>query len=490
MPQTVGHSHAVITPVHPAILLAAAFSSQLGWRAGTPEPLIDGQPSWVAMYWKTWEILQAKTVEQKAPSSLPPRFLSLTNGIGFDATAAIALYAKWAWRAVPIEDTFAYSLQLIAPKGSAPEFVDSEAAPSPKEAQGPPLQALAADELFAFTGSKAFLSASLPPLIRRHAYVEDKYTVREAEPPETTSKKPPVALRRLVPPGWSLTGLAPPTVTESAEAVSLLLLDSVELNEITGLLQQTAAERMYSKEVQRGVVDLMKLWDDESGVFAGESNGSSPEEQTLLPLMGLIGGSVPRNIADDALKMLADKRCFATPLPLPLFSKTSTHYQPAAGARPLAAYMALRALMDNGQEEAAGRLAESLLRAYAASAGTNLTLYSSYGPETMRPAPLALADAPEAGLITVAALYEAVLGFKVDAARQTVEWRIRRTDRHGVKRLRFANNVVDLVCEPRSTTNQSPVISVRAESPFTLRVVHRGAAVSRKFPAGSFTWKL
>src|SRR5687768_14668579 len=87
-----------------AIAAVAFLSPQLGWRAGTPSPVLDANPRWVALYWKAWENLYAATVDEKEPGPWPARAVAQEGVIGFDSTLAVSLFANWGWRAHPTRE--------------------------------------------------------------------------------------------------------------------------------------------------------------------------------------------------------------------------------------------------------------------------------------------------------------------------------------------------------------------------------------------------
>ena len=59
--------------------LLILHSAQLGWRAGTPEPVLETNPRWVQLYWKAWENTQKHVVEEESPGPFPARFIAVAN---------------------------------------------------------------------------------------------------------------------------------------------------------------------------------------------------------------------------------------------------------------------------------------------------------------------------------------------------------------------------------------------------------------------------
>lgn len=70
-------------------------------------------------------------------------------------------------------------------------------------------------------------------------------------------------------------------------------------------------------------------------------------------------------------------------------------------------------------------------------------------------------------------MIENVVGINADGVRREVEWRLRRTDRHGIRNLRFGGVTASLIYEDGR-------IEIDSSAPFTLRV----AGSVHAMPAG------
>jgi glycogen debranching enzyme len=91
------------------------------------------------------------------------------------------------------------------------------------------------------------------------------------------------------------------------------------------------------------------------------------------------------------------------------------------------------------------------------------------------------------GVGPVANLIEYRLGFDVDAPRRRIEWRITRTDRHGLKNLHVGPIAVDLVCESRAISADPCRIQVASDGQFELIVIAGPARLETKIMRGSQT---
>lgn len=477
----------------PLAALLFLHSAQLGWRAGTPEPVLAANPRWVQLYWKAWENTQKHVLEEESPGPFPSRFIAGDGRVAFDESVALSLYERWAWRAAPCADTLSYVLSQVDTTGAVAEYFPLSGGRSISEAKGLPLAGLAAQSLFQISGDKSFLQGAFSSLMRRHAYVEDKYSEAPlARPPNEAKKQTkPRSRKRNVPIGFSILPGPPTDLQASAEAIALCLQDSSYLRKAASALGFKDATKAFDGEVTRDVTEMLKAWNEELRAFSGlDKNGKPAERRSLIPIWSLIGGSLPETLTSDVARALNDPRQFFRRTLYPLLPFSDAAYDPSSGVRPLYEYLTLRALMDSGQWQTAGRAAESMLKAYESSAGEELKLYNDYGPETRKPAPNVQPDSLEAGLIVIAGLIESVIGIEADAPKNEVRWHIRRLDRHGLLKLRMADNTVSVVCIARHSGAESPVVEVDCEKPFTLAVFHQGQEYRKRFVQGHSVWKI
>jgi len=467
-----------------ALAAGILCSAQLGWRAGTPEPILDANPRWVELYWKAWENLYAVTVEEKEPGPFPSRAFAPGNRISYDQTLAIALYARWGWRAHPVRETLSYVLEHINEAGFAASLFGSDGTMT-GEATGPPLASLAALRLWQISANDLDLPLQMSAAQRRYAYLAGKYTFqipKDGDKPERLGYRVPLEFSILPMPTE-----APGEV--SAEAAGLLLQEAQMLSELRAAGGDRRAAEVMSRIAGGLSTKLASVWQPDAHRFAARDDAGSMERDSLAPLIGLISGRLPEKIAQDALRGLFDPERFYRRTLFPVTARPDGAYIGSTNVRPLLSYLALRALIANRMMKDAARAAEHMLATYALAAGKGLSLYDFYGAETRVAPDGAEAGGLEAGTIAIAALIEAVIGIDVDARQDEVTWFLRRTDRHGIKNLRFANNVVTLISSER-TADAMPTIDVHCDQPFTLKVTIGGKTQTRSFEPGTHTWTL
>ncbi len=471
------------------LLAACAFSvsAQLGWRAGTPEPVLDGDPDFIRMYWKSWELYQSTVVED-IRSGIPPRYSAPNGQVRFDDAIAHALYAKWAVKSAPVESTLRFAVGRIDATGAAPKSVSVDTLEGVPEAAGVPILPLAIRDVCAISGNAELARDLFASAARRNAYLKAAYC--ELIPADAAAGRKE-SKRYRVPRPFSC---APqvrddPSIGDTAEALGLLFLDSYEMRMLAKLAGNDGAATVYDSIANEFRSSLLKTWNDKLKWFAASSKDETAVEPLLLaPFWSAITAQISDK-ACAASKTLMNKDRFGRWLQFPTISASEPEFDGAGGVSPLDEYLTLRALLESGQRFLAGYCAENMLKGYLRAAGSDLILYSAYGSDTRDKAPFALSNSLDAGLITIAGLIEAVLGFQVDAEKKQVRWNVFRLDRHGIKNLRFGDNVVTLIAAQRDSRAGIPEITVEAEQPFKLLLTVGERTFSKQFGAGSSVWQ-
>ncbi len=451
---------------------------QLGWRAGTPEPILEESPELVQLYWKAWENYHASLIEAPRAPGFPQQVLAPDGELNFWEGVTSVLYSRWGWRATPSDAFLTFWCSKVASTGEAPESVLlPEGTPVGKASRGP-LLGLCAWGLFELTGSRTSLERQFASAVREYAHWVSLY--EKGEPPRVLApgEKPPKPKPT-----------PPPAIPASAQA--MLLMDAEFLRRCAGALRLSSAERFFQREVTARAKRFLALWDKESKVFRlRDASGAPLEGLTLQAFWASIGGTLRDRLPAGWDEPLFKGEFFARRLPFPRVPATDARYGGEGGVFPFDQYMVIRALLDSGQRDHAGYVAEKILRMYALTGGEEKVLYREYGADTGLPAPRARAHAPEAGFVAIGVLLEGVIGIGVNAGRNEVSWNLWRTDEHGVKNLRFGENRVSLVAKKRESRRTPPVIEGECERGFALKITMGSRQWERRFSGGPFRWEL
>ncbi len=206
----------------------------------------------------------------------------------------------------------------------------------------------------------------------------------------------------------------------------------------------------------------------------------------------LLCGLTTPDRAKDMAALLADPETFDRPSGIASLSADSNGYNKETGAYwrgsvwPPIQYMAIKGLETCGFDNQAADLTEQYVNA-------SLTAYKSSGDITEYLVPEKPVGAGVGkfvgwgGLAPIALFIENIIGLRADAPANTIHWRIRKLERHGIENLHFGNKIVSLICEKRSRTDEKCVIKVVSSGDFELVLDLPSGVVKKKVHAGSST---
>jgi hypothetical protein len=206
----------------------------------------------------------------------------------------------------------------------------------------------------------------------------------------------------------------------------------------------------------------------------------------FLPMMAEIA---PPDRVQALVRELLNPKSFFRSSGVPSLSADSAEYNPPTGQYwkgavwPPTQCIVQRGLNVCGQWDVAQQLARRYLDALLMAYQKQQTI-----TENLRP------DAPvgEArdnfvgwgGIGPINDLIEYVLGFEVSAPKQTLTWRITRSDRHGIENLSIGRTKVDLLCAGRSSRTAPCRVTVTSTAPFTLAVHLNGKITTQNIRSG------
>ncbi|MDO8586232.1 MAG: trehalase family glycosidase [Armatimonadota bacterium] len=89
------------------------------------------------------------------------------------------------------------------------------------------------------------------------------------------------------------------------------------------------------------------------------------------------------------------------------------------------------------------------------------------------------------GIAPIALFIEDILGIRVDAPSNTITWRIRKLERHGIESLHLGDKTVSLICDARSSEAQPCDITVRTDGDVRLVIDLPSGRTDRRLHKGS-----
>lgn len=453
-------------------------------RSALPEPIFDEHPGYIDLYWRAWELAWDHVVEKPGASASPYMDEAFDpDTIWIWDTCFMVHFCKFAPHLFPgiqsfdnfyrpLHDGVRSTLQIQHP-------------------DNPPLFAWIEHEYLRFTGDLARVERVLvrdQSLQKHYAFIESAQAGQTV--PGCVC---PLAAQR-TPYGYHWNGISSgmDNTPRGRQAYGEILWFDL-------LAQQAlAAQRIAALAARIGRDDLAApfltrhenlralaqryYWNDEDGTFY-DIRHDDPTVQvkvkTPAAYWGLLAGFCDKQQAA-RLAALADDADggFGGPVPWPSVTRDDPDFHAdgfywQGGIWLPMAYMATCALRQSGHAEIADRLAERLLAHMFTTwqQAEPSTIWEAYSPTRPEPATDKAEFAGQkvrpdfcgwSALGPISLFIESVIGIhRADALDRTVQWRIHRTTRHGVKRFRFGEIVCDLVYDRGACT-------VRSSAAFTL----------------------
>jgi hypothetical protein len=448
-------------------------------KAELPQPILLSHPGWVDLYWQAWDLLARQMKHGTPQNGFAASYLdaAFSDNIFQWDTCFIAAFARYGGHVFPVGP----SLDNFYNKQHTDGFICREIGPDgadcwPKQSEqsiNPPLFAWTEWLIHQVSGDVERLRRVLPHLDRYY-----RWMAQHRRTPDGLYWTSNLGSGMDNSPrcGWQWVDLT----AQQALAAQVLERIARQVDE-DNLAAHYHAE--YDDLAQR-INDLM--WDERDWFYydtlrlTGVDCGLA-RCKTLAGFWPLLAGIVPRERAERLVTHLQNPAEFGRPHPFPTLSADHPSYVPTGGywlggVWAPTNYMVVKGLTANGFADLARQSAERHLDQLAEVAAQTGTLWENYAPESPAPGCPARPDfVGWTGLGPVAMLIEDVLGIEVDAPTQTIRWRPRQGETHGIRNLRVGGNVVDLLIE-----NQQ--CHIKAAQPFTLTLVAEGK--SREFHVG------
>lgn len=289
----------------------------------------------------------------------------------------------------------------------------------------------------------------------------------------------------------------PPDVMDNdARYLTIYWIDAIAQQALAArIIHEVTGETAWKKRFERLAQAINELyWDEADGCYY-DIRSYAPHEKvkvmTPASYWPLLAGVVPPERAKRLVAHLENDAELGGIVPFPSVARNSRHFNKdgaywRGGVWLPTAFMCVQALEENGFGELADRLGERIVRwQYETYRMVEPhTIWEAYSPTEPKPATgKFLPGAPNekegarpdfcgwSALGPINLMIENVLGIRCDGVTKTVTWRLHRTDRHGVKRLRFGGVTADLVYADGK-------IETTASAPFTLVVNGRRFAVA------------
>lgn len=423
-----------------------------------PEPVLDDQPDFVALYHAAWEIARRKVKRGTPANGFAPAFMgeAFSNHLFQWDTCLMALFARHAPGELPAHpalDNF-YGRQhadgficreLVEANGE--DYFDKES----DQSVNPPLFAWAELGFAEITGDLTHARAALPNLVRYFDWLKANRRAKfgmywQSNLGSGMDNSPRDA------DGWvDLTAQQ----AHAAECISIL----------AGRLGEAALAARFVRE-RRAILRVLntRCWSDSDGLYLDTfPSGRLSHQKTAAAFWPMLAGAPDVQRAAALVAALGNERLFNRPHLFPTLSADHQAYEPRGfywlgGVWAPTNYMIVKGLQRYGFDDFARAASDNHLRHVAAVWRDTGTIWENYAPEWVERGEKARADfVGWSGLGPIAMLIENVIGLRQNALDNTITWHLREAGgRYGVIGLPFGPHRVDLIAEGGAITVTSP----------------------------------
>ena len=464
-----------------------------------PIPILEGNPGWIDMYWKSWEIAFRGFKQPQEGSPLVSNWLdeAFSENIFQWDTIFMMMFARYGHDVFPAIESLDNFYRLQYENGFiGREFRESDgklihfdfdgglfSEKGWKNMINPPLFSWAEVESFKITGDKSRFKMILPVLEK---YAE--WLNRDGDPDAVDwsengriSKTSEHKLYWNTALGSGMDNTPRPTnkgagwVEMSAQMVIMYNNLAVICDEIDEL---TKADK-YRLEAQL-ISDRINKWcwnKDDGFYYDVLANGEQFKKKTIGGFWPLLAGVASEQQAEQLVSHLKSEKEFWRKIVVPTLSADEIEYDSLGGYWLGAVWaptnvMIIKGLEKYGYEKFASEISAKYLKGMFEVFKNTGTLHENYAPDYFLPGDPSKPDfVGWTGCGPIQLLFENIIGIRPNAARKTLLWKLDRIDRHGVENLKVGDNLISIVCEKRENKESPANIVVDCKKEFLLKVI-------------------
>ena len=477
-----------------------SLQSWIETKSQLPIPILDDNPGWVDMYWKSWEIA-FQGIKQPIPES---PFVSdwldeaFSENIFQWDTIFMIMFARYGHDVFPAIESLDNFYCMQRPSG----FIGREYREADgklihfdfdgglfsdkgyKNAINPPLFSWAEVESYRITGDKSRFVMILP-VLEKYAEWLNRDGDPDAEDWETNGRKSKSAEHKLywnTPLGSGMDNTPRPVEKGSGwvEMSAQMLIMYNNLAIICDALQKPKRAEQYRSETEAiGTRINQWCWNEDDGFYYDVlANGDQFKKKTSGGFWPLLAGVASADQASKLVTHLKNEQEFWRKVVFPTLSANEEEYHPDGGYWQGGVWaptnvMIIKGLEKYGYEDFAATATENYLAGMYEVFEETQTVYENYAPDYFKPGnPSKIDFVGWTGCGPIQLLVENVIGLRPDAANNTLTWKLRRIDQHGLKKLNLGDNKITVLCEARANKSASVHLNVVCEKSFRLKVIH------------------
>ena len=478
-----------------------------------PSPVLEGNPDWVAMYWKCWELAYHNFKKPVAGSPLVSDYLDegFNPSIFQWDTIFMMMYARYGQHVFPAIqslDNF-YALQrnsgficreYLEADGAAVHFDFTTGSDGNffankgwRNTVNPPLFSWAEFESYRVTGDRSRFAMILP-VLEKYAEWLNRDGDPEAADWEANGRISKSAAHKLywnTPLGSGMDNTPRPT-TKGAGWVEMSAQMVIMYNQLASIcdeLGQTDKAGVYRGESEAiGKRINQFCWNEADGFYYDvQADGTQFRKKTSGGFWPLLAGIATKAQAEKLVGHLKNEKEFWRQNVFPTLAADENEYDPSGrywqgGVWAPTDLMIIKGLELYGYEDFATEATEKYLKGMAAVFKQTGTVWELYAPDLERPGSgsQGLTGKHQArpdfvgwsGCGPISLLIENVIGLRPDAIHNRMVWHLHRTDRHGIEHLRVGPATLTFLCKKRESPGAAATVTLESDQAFEVKIVH------------------
>lgn len=453
-------------------------------RDRLPKPIWDGHADALECHDYAWKTAFGNLRQAKAEAGFVSNFIDTAfNGFLFMWDSSfIVMFGKYGSRIFDFQKTLDnfYSRQhrdgFICREICESENGEHFSRHDPS-GTGPNILPWSEWESYLQTGDKERLSRIFDPLMAYHLWLKANHTWRNGTYWST---------------GWGCGMDNQPRVPANSDAAlshgHMIWMDACAQQIISAKMLIRTAEIIGRSddpaisELRREVKNLSEfinseLWSEKDAYYYDMyRDGTLNGVKTIGAYWALLADIVPADRLDRFVAHLDNPAEFKRPHRIPSLSADHPEYNPEGeywkgSVWAPTNYMVLKGLDRHGYQKLTYDIACSNIEHVVEVYGKTGTLWENYAPEKAEKGSIARDKfVGWSGLFPISIMYEYVFGIRPYAQDNKIVWYVNRTERHGVERYPLGSNIIDLICEKRSSCDEKPRITVKSDTPVTVEV--------------------
>jgi hypothetical protein len=485
-----------------------------------PKPILDGNPEWVELYYAAWRMAWEKISTGTTENGFVEKFMDEgfnTMIFQWDTVfmTMFGMYARHLFPVMPSLDNFYRKqradgyIQRVYFEETGEE-VDQPTSEEP--VVNPPLFAWAELRYVHLSGDTSRIIRVLPALIQYFYWIE------------THCRSP------YHPDLYYNTGLgsgmdnSPRPDIDQAVWIDFSAQQALAARCIAELAKKVGSEEIQKRfeiNYERVANDIRRLcWDEQKGFYFDRTRHDTLCSTTHIgAFWTLLSGVAAEDQAEHMIDHLRNPSEFWRPHLVPTLSANDPNYEPKGhywrgSVWAPTNYMVVKGLEAYGHHDVAVQVAENHIgmmnRIYREfdPDEEKIAFEERYGDEYHTIWECYSAEFPEpatrwdktfysrqdfvgwSGLGPIAMLIETVMGIELDGMQNTVRWRIRRLDRHGMEDIQLGDQWVSFICQSRTSSLDPVRLNLESEKGFLLDITAGEKTLRRKVSPGRIVIQL